>query len=232
MCPKSLKLLKSYFPCKVFLLLSFILLSYTYSYSQEHVEVYASASDMEKDNVTEAIIPNNVSLQLFGFLPTSNYDGIGNGGGLAVGYKHNFHKYVGLGTNVGYTYTTKEDSTYIYNDVEYYYKNKGHFIDASLFVSIQRETALGEVGFVPWFLVGVSLDLGVLKSAGGNIDFLGVGAGFLVGLGIKYNFDKIYIGGGMNYQYTFLEGWQDMDTYGPNIDPSGLRIFAEVGLRM
>lgn len=228
------KLLKFHLFYKIFLICSFILLSYTYSYSQQHSRVYATASDMQRDNVTTAVVPNNVAFQMSGFFPGGDYEGIGIGGGLAVEYRHNFNRYVGIGTNIGYTYTSKDDYTAEYNGVEYTYRNKAHFVDGRLFLTIQRETALGEEGFVPWFLLGVSLDLGILESSGNGIDFIGLGGGFLIGAGVKYNFEKFYVGGGINYQFAFLEGWKDMDTekYGYNLDPSGLRFYAEVGLRM
>ena len=105
--------------------------------------------------------------------------------------------------------------------------------DIRLMGIFQYETKKGESGFVPWIGTGAVISFASTKEkveeryvSTGNVyrytnDFSGAGIGYIVALGFRYNFKKVYTG--LNFDYTL--------TYPGFYDLSGIRLNAELGYR-
>lgn len=205
----------------------FILLFFMVStslYAQSHSDIYAKASDMQVNQKESKYVPSTFGLYGIGYFVTGSSYGIGNGGGIGFNYKTNFNKYFGISSHFNYTYAEYKA-----------YQNQSHLIDAKVLLVLQRETALEEKGFVPWAHLGASFNTAVISAANNLGVITGIGAGFVVGGGLKYNFEKMYVGVSFDYTLAILSG--DMQTvYGSatvsGIDPSGIRIYGEIGFRL
>lgn len=193
-------------------------------FAQNHSDIYAKASDMEVTDKKTKFIPSTFGLYGMGYFITGTSYGIGDGGGLGFNYKANINKYFGVATHFTYTYAE-------YKELQ----NRSHLIDTKILLVLQRETPYNEKGFVPWAHLGVSLNTAVISAADNLGIITGIGAGLVVGGGVKYNFEKLYIGASFDYTLAVLTGTAKT-AYGSasvsGIDPSGIRVYGEIGFRL
>lgn len=159
------------------------------------------------------------------YLPHTEYNGVGFGGGGGVRVKYNFNQYLGIISDIGYTYS-KGMPVYKYS---YIYTRNAHLFDIRLMLLLQREIKYNETGFAPWFGLGPVISVGyftneksrLFNTSKINTSISGSDFGFIVGFGLRYNFKKIYTG--INYDYTIAEP--------SDIDMSSMRLNIEVGYR-
>ncbi len=174
---------------KFCILLFFILLSFN-----------VFAQDKEKNYDIKKVSPWTLGISGFGYFPTSEQSLINNnGGGIGWKFKWNFNRYVGLATELNYTYT-----------YENYFSSLQHIINIREALVIQRETYKGENGFVPWFSIGVGATVYMATYYNTsryyynyNIDSA-VGFNLNVGAGLKYNFKHFYTGIFVDWTYSII----------------------------
>lgn len=174
--------------------------------------------------------PMTVGLYGGAYFPTDYRDVLGIGGNVGIRYKFNFNKFLALSADLGYTYSSgsSKNST---NTVTW--NGTSHMFDIRLMGIFQYETKKGESGFVPWIGTGAVISFASTKEkveeryvSTGNVyrytnDFSGAGIGYIVALGFRYNFKKVYTG--LNFDYTLV--------YPGFYDVSGIRLNAELGYR-
>lgn len=184
--------------------------------------------DIDKLNYKD--YPMTIGLYGGAYFPTDYRDVLGIGGNVGIRYKFNFNKFLALSADLGYTYSSgsSKNST---NTVTW--NGTSHIYDIRLMGIFQYETKKGESGFVPWIGTGAVITFASTKEKveelyipSGNVyrytnDFSGAGIGYIVALGFRYNFKKVYTG--LNFDYTL--------TYPGFYDLSGFRLNAELGYR-
>lgn len=184
--------------------------------------------DIDKLNYKD--YPMTVGLYGGAYFPTDYRDVLGIGGNVGIRYKFNFNKFLALSADLGYTYSSgsSKNST---NTVTW--NGTSHMFDIRLMGIFQYETKKGESGFVPWIGTGAVISFASTKEkveeryvSTGNVyrytnDYSGAGIGYIVALGFRYNFKKVYTG--LNFDYTL--------TYPGFYDLSGFRLNAELGYR-
>lgn len=174
--------------------------------------------------------PMTIGLYGGAYFPTDYRDVLGIGGNVGIRYKFNFNKFLALSADLGYTYSSgsSKNST---NTVTW--NGTSHMFDIRLMGIFQYETKKGESGFVPWIGTGAVISFASTKEkveeryvSTGNVyrytnDYSGAGIGYIVALGFRYNFKKVYTG--LNFDYTLA--------YPGFYDVSGFRLNAELGYR-
>lgn len=233
------------------------LLIYNSSFAQSSNEL--GSSDTYVKNTSSAI-PLTIGLQGFGLFSVGgeiNYDH-GNGGGVAINFKHSFNKYLGLSFGVSYAYAQHKetgDASYYGQGFYYDYTGQSHLFDGKILFIVQRETEAGKTGFVPYAYLGgsfntinMNMDISI-NGLGSDIDnimnnntetnYFGAGVGAILGAGVKYNFEKFYVGVAFDYNLACIIGDLSVavESYGSTTEtysmfPSNMRVYAEVGLRM
>ncbi len=213
---------------KIIYSLMFLLLFVSYSFAQSNSDLQVK---INKDTIpaVKEPIPSTFGLKGVGYFATGATEDIGNGGGVGISYKYNFNKYFGFGVQGHYTYTKFDGSLQGLN-----VSTESHMIDTRYLLTLQRETGYYKKGLVPWLDLGVSINVGAFKAHASN-DFIsqsgsvaGVGVGFVIGAGLKYNFEKFYLGASFDYNLSYNT------IYGSNllVDTSGLRVNGELGWRL
>ena len=164
------------------------------------------------------------------YFPTSVSYGLSDGavgGGAALKYKFNFNRFFAISTDLGYTYVKGQEQDY------FKYTTISNMFDIKIMGIIQYERKKDETGFVPWIGTGAVISFASTKEkveeryvSTGNVyrytnDFSGAGIGYIVALGFRYNFKKVYTG--LNFDYTLV--------YPGFYDVSGIRLNAELGYR-
>ena len=191
-------------------------------------EFNREAKDIGKLNYKD--YPMTIGVYGGAYFPTGYRDVLGIGGGAGIKYKFNFNKFFAISTDLGYTYSSgsSKNST---NTVTW--NGTSHMFDIRLMGIFQYETKKGELGFVPWIGTGAVITFASTKEkveeryvSTGNVyrytnDFSGAGIGYIVALGFRYNFKKVYTG--LNFDYTLV--------YPGFYDVSGIRLNVELGYR-
>ena len=181
--------------------------------------------------------PFSVGVVGFGYIPTSgtfegdDYDYIGYGGGAGVTLKANFNRFVGLATNINYTYGSKKDI-----DGMATFNSKSHIFEIREALVVQYETKRDENGFVPWLSLGVGAtvhNFGMEFESVAMDSATGVGFNVNVGAGVRYNFKHFYTGVSVDYSYALAYSDDFLAISGYNAsNPSGVRAGVELGFRM
>ena len=165
------------------------------------------------DETEKEYIPSNFGFKGFGYISAGTNTDIGNGGGFGMLYRYNFNKYFGLGIHTNYIATQNSSS------------NISHMFDTRFLLTFQHETAYNKKGLVPYLDIGLSFNSGIfnITSLG---SFKGYGLGFVIGGGLKYNFEKFYVGISIDNNLAFI-----LNKKYSKIDPSSLRINLDTGFR-
>ena len=173
-----------------------------------------------------------MTLGIYGgaYFPTGYRDVLGIGGGAGIKYKFNFNKFFAISADLGYTYSSGSDKNST-NTITW--NGTSHMFDIRLMGILQYETKKGESGFAPWIGTGAVISIASTKEQieeryiySGNVynytnDYTGAALGYIIALGFRYNFKKVYTG--INFDYTIANpGYYDV---------SGFRLNAELGYR-
>lgn len=209
---------------KFIIVLFFIFVSYNIdAYSTENRNTYTKEinSDQIKKSNTKPIPIVTLGLQGGGFIHTGATYDIGNGGGVGLNVKFNYNKYFATLVQLNYTYASYTP-----------YANSSHFFDTRALLVLQRETEQNKNGLVPWAGLGVSFNTGVISVLDNYATVSGYGVGVIVAGGLRYNIKKIYFGANIEYNLAVL-ATDIKNYYGQSygVDPSGVRINAEIGYR-
>lgn len=209
---------------KFIIVLFFIFVSYNIdAYSTENRNTYTKEinSDQIKKSYTGPIPIVTLGLQGGGFIHTGATYDIGNGGGVGLNVKININKYFATLVQLNYTYASYK-----------LYANSSHFFDSRTLLVLQRETEQNKNGLVPWAGLGVSFNTGVISVLDNYATVSGYGVGVIVAGGLRYNFKKIYFGANIEYNLAVL-ATDIKNYYGQSygVDPSGVRVNAEIGYR-
>ena len=201
---------------KIIYSLMFLLLFVSYSFAQSNSDLQVK---INKDTIpaVKEPIPSTFGFKGFGYISTGVTEDIGNGGGFGINLRFNINKYFGIG--VQGLYTNAQDKAY--------YHTTSNMFDTRLLLTFQKETAYNQKGLVPWLDLGMSVNTGVFSVSGAG-SVTGVGVGFVIGAGLKYNFEKFYLGASVDYNLAYISLYT---RYSANIDPSALRIYGELGWR-
>lgn len=205
---------------KILLIILFSLIS-TYSYAQSSNDSNKKTSFFENNS---SDYPMTIGGSVGAYFPDEYIDtGIGVAG--AVKYKFNFNRFLGISTDLGYTYSSKK---YHKNNLYSVYDTKTHNIaDIRIMAVLQYETKKGETGIAPWFGLGTLFSIGntnihsVTDTITLEREYTSAEFGFIVGFGFRYNFKKAYIGANFDYSIAKPYGY----------DISGIRFFTEAGYR-
>lgn len=199
------------------------LFSYFIAYAEEKNNAYTKAlnADLVTKSTNGPIHIVTLGLQGGGFIHTGSTYDIGNGGGVGLNVKININKYFATLYQFNYTYASYTP-----------YANSSHFFDTRALLVLQRETEHNRNGLVPWLGLGISYNVGVTSVLNNYATISGYGFGFIFSGGLRYNFKKIYMGANVEYNLAVL-ATDIKNYYGQNygIDPSGVRINAEIGYR-
>lgn len=209
---------------KFIIVLIFTFISYNVAYSAENGDVYTKAikADVIKYSTDNHIPIITLGLQGGGFIQTGSTYDIGNGGGVGINVKTNINKYFATLIQLNYTYASYKP-----------YANSSHFIDTRALIIVQKETTEDKNGIVPWAGLGVSFNTGFFSVLNNYASFNGLGVGLILTGGLRYNIKKIYIGANIEYNLAIIS--TDIQNYYGQyygIDPSGVRINAEIGFRL
>lgn len=209
---------------KFIIVLFFIFVSYNINaYSTENRNTYTKEinSDQIKKSYTRPIPIVTLGLQGGGFIHTGATYDIGNGGGVGLNVKININKYFATLIQLNYTYASYQP-----------YANSSHFFDSRTLLVFQRETEIDKNGLVPWLGLGVTFNTGVISVLDNYATVSGYGVGVIVAGGLRYNIKKIYVGANVEYNLAVL-ATNIKNYYGQSygVDPSGVRINAEIGYR-
>ena len=205
----------------VLLFLTFLYTNNAYSAENENAYTKAINADLETNKVSNRIPIVTLGLQGGGFIHTGSTYDIGDGGGVGLNVKFNYNKYFATLVQLNYTYASYQP-----------YANSSHFIDSRALLVFQRETEQNKNGLVPWLGLGVSFNAGVISVLDNYATVSGYGVGVIVAGGLKYNIKKIYVGANVEYNLAVL-ATNIKNYYGQSygVDPSGVRIDAEIGYR-
>lgn len=209
---------------KFIMVIIFIFISHSIDvYSAENKNTYSKTinSDQIKKSPYRPIPIVTLGLQGGGFIHTGATYDIGDGGGVGLNVKVNYNKYFATLVQLNYTYTSYTP-----------YANSSHFFDTRALLVFQRETEQNKNGLVPWAGLGVSYNTGVISVLDNYATVSGYGVGVIVAGGLRYNIKKIYVGANIEYNLAVL-ATDIKNYYGQSygVDPSGIRINAEIGYR-
>lgn len=189
----------------------------------ENNNAYTKAlnADLVTKSTSGSVPIVTLGLQGGGFIHTGSTYDIGNGGGVGLNVKVNINKYFATLYQFNYTYASYTP-----------YANSSHFFDIRALLVFQRETEQNKNGLVPWAGLGVSYNTGVISVLDNYATVSGYGVGVIVAGGLRYNIKKIYVGANIEYNLAVL-ATDIKNYYGQSIgvDPSGVRINAEIGYR-
>ena len=215
---------------KILICLFGVLIAAQAGYAEESFsdEFNREAKDIGKLNYKD--YPMTIGVYGGAYFPTGYRDVLGIGGGAGIKYKFNFNKFFAISADLGYTYSSGSDKNST-NTITW--NGTSHMFDIRLMGILQYETKKGESGFAPWIGTGAVISIASTKEQieeryiySGNVynytnDYTGAALGYIVALGFRYNFKKVYTG--INFDYTIANpGYYDV---------SGIRLNAEIGYR-
>lgn len=215
---------------KILICLFGVLITAQAGYAEESFsdEFNREAKDIGKLNYKD--YPMTIGVYGGAYFPTGYRDVLGIGGGAGIKYKFNFNKFFAISADLGYTYSSGSDKNST-NTITW--NGTSHMFDIRLMGILQYETKKGESGFAPWIGTGAVISIASTKEQieeryiySGNVynytnDYTGAALGYIIALGFRYNFKKVYTG--INFDYTIANpGYYDV---------SGIRLNAEIGYR-